>query len=584
MMKKSRLLLAVCLIAAVVALVAVPVGKSDAQSVSVGSDVVLSVPTGTLAPVASLTYVRPDRVKSTETQVMRVSDRAVIETTDGYFRPETDGEYRVSYSVSFEDGTKTDLSYVLTATHNATPVWTKNASLPYAFVSGATYDLTGAVAYDYSDGKSESAVSVTATANGESVAVTGGKFVAPNADEVTLVYRAAAKPGGTDAVKTVVMPIAKVDYNALDMRSLFVTESVKSVVAEQSSIKFTVGENAAIKYANIVSADARIAFTIPSDSNVLDGVKVTLVDSEDESIGLEFLVKKGATDSNYSLLSVNGGADLKIGGSFFGVGNYDFVLDFNNNNRTLKDATGSTLTTISKSANGKTFTGFPSGAVKLSMEAVGVSGNATINLKSINYQTMSSRTVDEVGPSLRFGNDFTFEAETGKEFTIVPPAAHDVLDPNVKLFITVMGQDGVVSDVNGKNLLKAEVDSPVTFLATKSGSYTVTFACEDSSGNAESVRRIISARPFAKPVITLDKTIGAAKKGEKVTLPKISVTTADGDEAIVYIVMYRPDGGQDRPQSGETYTFDQSGTYFFRISAYDAYFNSCTREIAITVQ
>lgn len=515
MMKKSRLLLAVCLIAAVVALVAVPVGKSDAQSVSVGSDVVLSVPTGTLAPVASLTYARPDRVKSTETQVMRVSDRAVIETTDGYFRPETDGEYRVSYSVAFEDGTKTDLSYVLTATHNTTPVWTKNASLPYAFVSGATYDLTGAVAYDYSDGKSESAVSVSATANGENVAVTGGKFVAPNADEVTLVYRAAAKSGGTDAVKTVVMPVAKVDYNALDMRSLFVTEDVKSAVAEQSSIRFAVGENAAIKYANIVSADARIAFTIPSDSNVLDGVKVTLVDSVDESISLEFLVKKGATDSNSSLLSVNGGADLKIGGSFFGVGNYDFVLDFNNNNRTLKDATGSTLTTISKSANGKAFTGFPSGAVKLSMEAVGVSGNATINLKSINYQTMSSRTVDEVGPSLKFGNDFAFEAETGKEFTIDPPAAYDVLDPNVKLFITVMGQDGVVSDVNGKNLLKAEVDSPVTFLAAKSGSYTVTFACEDSSGNAESVRRIISARPFAKPVITLDKTIGVAKKAKR---------------------------------------------------------------------
>ena len=147
-----------------------------------------------------------------------------------------------------------------------------------------------------------------------------------------------------------------------------------------------------------------------------------------------------------------------------------------------------------------------------------------------------------------------------------------------------MGQDGVIADVNGKNLLKVEMNAPVTFLATKSGSYTVTFACEDSSGNAESIRRIISARPFAKPVITLDKAIGEVKTGEKVTLPKVTVTTADGDEAIVYMVMYRPDGGQDRPESGGSYTFGQTGTYFLRISAYDAYFNIETREIAVTVQ
>ena len=544
----------------------------------------LTVPTGTLAPVASVSYARPDRVKNVETQVMRVSDRAVIVTEDGYFRPETDGKYRVSYSVSFTDGTKTDLSYVVTATHNDTPVWFKNASLPYAFVSGATYDLTGAVAYDYSDGKSESTVVVSATAGGENVAVSDGKLVAPAADEVTLTYRAAAKQGGTDAVKTVVVPVADVNYDALDMRSLFVTENVKSVDAESSSIKFNVGEDATIKYANVVSADARVAFTVPRDANALGAVKVTLTDSEDESISVEFSVKKGENDKNYSLLSINGSADLKIGGSFYGVSNYDFILDFNNYNRTLKDATGSTLTTVAKTAAGKAFNGFPSGAVKLSVEAADVSGNAAINLKSINYQTVSSKTADEVGPSLKFGNDFSFEAETGKEFTLVPPATFDVLDPTVKLYLTIMGPDGVIADVNGKNLLKAEMTSPVTFLAGKSGSYAVTFLVEDSSGNAESVRRVITARPFAKPVVSFDKIVSSVKVGDKIALPKASVTTADGDEPILYIVMYRPDGKQDRPENGAQYTFDKEGTYFLRVSAYDAYFNATTREIAIVAE
>lgn len=387
------------------------------------------------------------------------------------------------------------------------------AGMPQAVYTGKTITFPAFEAVSYAQGEQE--VSGFIFVNGTMLG-SDRKYVVREAAGSILTVEYIA--GGTDAQTVQSYSVQVRDAENIEEYFLFdpsVTAEVTNTYTEYTAKKET-----ELEYANPLAADSLdLLFGIDPQKNHMSSLDIVLTDSLDPEIELFLRFTPHETDASGSWLSVNGNEKaVRTDGSFGNENQFHIVL--RNRQAAITNATGDVLTVLSRCASGERFSGFLSGAVKLSVRINGVTGESGVRIYRIGNQTFSQYGISAgMSAQLVYDGDIVHShISIGEEILIPAARAYDVLDFNSQVRVSLIAPSGdAVYD-------RIRADRTLRFRTAEYGTYVVRYHVEDASGNRDEIEFYIDVYDRTPPEVVLNGSVAEEfKRGDTLNIPTVSV-------------------------------------------------------------
>ena len=317
-------------------------------------------------------------------------------------------------------------------------------------------------------------------------------------------------------------------------------------------------------------------FLVEGTKNNFEGVKVYFTDSEDPTQRVEMYIMK--MSNNSATLYINGIYAGEIVGSFDGSAAESFMLTYDKTTRSIRDYSNNT-DIVHTYTDWKAFEGFDSGLVIVSLEMVGISGEAELKLGQIANQYFVSDSVDESKPIVVFKENYAtaLVGVYGQKFHIPEGMAYDVLSEDVSFEVTIVSP-------TQKTIYRGEYLSGYEIELNEIGRYSLTYIAEDESGNTQRFLMSVYVYDTTAPVIEVSNVPTTAKVGEAVSIPQAQITD-DYDETPDTLIYVRAleDNSMHIVKENE-YTFKEAGVYEVIYYAMDSENNATTKSFTVTVE
>lgn len=505
-----------------------------------------------------------------------------LEITDGRFCPETTGIYTITYTATDYIGQSTSVSYEISVSASATPLFNETPVLPTAYLEGFTYIVPTLYADDYSSGKREKVLAEAriTDATGTRVYRAGESFI-PKADAEKSVLKIVFAANGGEKEFEVPLLRTKDEKNLLLVENYFITECAETFKNEQG-VLLQLDENSSVGGASFVNSvlaelfEAELMFF--QNKSSFDNLKITLTDSENALISVTASLINGG---DHTVLSV-GGSSIRVN-SGFGDFEKKYSLSYANESFKFGNASVQAETTD----DGKAFFGFPSGKVNVKFTIEGAYSDSAIEICSINGQSVSSKSIlDFVPPQIYISGNYGGSYAAGTEIILPRAFFADVLDPCSTCVLNVYTPDGeFLKDINGKELHDVDPNSEYIVRLSEVGTYSVQYLATDSVGNvSEPMSYALKAEDVIKPELSIIGEWKDGKVGEIYNFPKITVSDDSEAEIIVRIMIIDPNGSATVLDNDvRAVKFATSGIHTITIVAIDSYGNVSSVRVKVNV-
>ena len=475
-----------------------------------------------------------------------------------------------------------------------TPVIPDEVFVPNALIAGKETSFPDFEAYDYysfsgTRAEAEKRIDIC-TADGEVIeSVLPGQTFVPDAakygDSVTVRYIASSILYGGE--KVIQKENVKVIDRSEELRlgDYFTQSEIDRTEYNygqnnQNVTFFFDSENARIDFANPLSArDFELQFRVPATENNFGWAEIVLTDSYYADREIVFRIIKGEQNGTTSLMTVNGGEQIEISGSFFDNLRTNMMLLLNREG-IVTDASGLEVARVETYLSGVEFDGFTDGLCYLSVRFGDVAGASAFSVVKINNQWFTSGTADLTNPVIAFKEDLTIEQNVGEVY--IPGAvAADVLYGVVRVNVSVVSPTGTQIY---SGMLPEE---GLTFAAGIPGMYEVTYsATDDNLANETRSRNSIYVYQDVAIGLGIDGEMPAEwNLGTELVLPK-AVFTGNADD--VYLSIYVVCSGGEIVDVTQTMSFvpQDAGkyyVYYFAVNDVTGSYNYDLLSFAITV-
>ena len=535
--------------------------------------------------------------------------KQVCEIKNGAFRLEEAGEWTLTCTAVDYVGNAAVAVLTLKGEVSDKPIITDAPNLPFAYVSGSSYELPVLYAYDYTSGKKVQKIcEVRVECDGKtSVYTSGEKFtptVANDKDFVKIVYTCDGEALFEKEVPVLIVfgkeKIPSSNPNAperfrdvVNVEKYFYTEdgltlTNKYPLADITGLKVTAekeAESAKIAFANMQMADTfSLNFmTVPGESK-FSQVNIRLTDSVDSNVSVKAELIK---DEGQTLMAV-GDTVLTLTLDFDKGVATPYNVGFAGGKFTVNTTTS---VAVSKTESGEDFNGFPSGKIYFEIEMQNASKNASIFISKICNINVSN-TQDNTGPFLSTMENVVTNAFKDSTYTVQKILACDILCPNTEAFLTVLDPNGeVVKSVDGTLLEGVDATKEYQISLSAYGDYNVSVTAKEGGGwkysNESYFDYIVTVTDGEAPTIDFKKDFAKKLKvGDTLSIPKYTVSDnfTKAEDIVVLKMIINPKGmpiylyGDDNGIRCE-----YAGIYQIKIYVYDEMGNLTVFEKSVKV-
>lgn len=339
-------------------------------------------------------------------------------------------------------------------------------------------------------------------------------------------------------------------------------------------------ENARLDFANPLSArNFELQFRVPATENNFGWAEIVLTDSYYADREIVFRIIKGEQNGMTSLMTVNGGEQIEISGSFFDNLRTNMMLLINREG-IVTDASGLEVARVETYLSGVEFDGFTDGLCYLSVRFGDVTGASAFSVVKINNQWFTSGMADLTNPVIALKEDLTIEQNVGDVY--IPGAvAADVLYGVVRVNVSVVSPTGTQIY---SGILPEE---GLTFTAGIPGMYEVTYsATDDNPANETRSRNSIYVYEDVAIGLGIDGEMPTEWNcGTELVLPG---AVFDGSAKDVYLSIYVvcPDGEIVDVMQTMSFVPQDAGKYYiyyFAVNDITGSYNYDLLSFAITV-
>lgn len=465
------------------------------------------------------------------------------EIADGKFRIELAGDWLLKCTAVDYVGNVATKEYVIKGITSGKPVLHENPLLPIGYVSGGTYTLPLIYAYDYNNGNKVQKVCDVAVTYGENTNIyQAGKTFTPTVQNDKDCIKIAYMSEGVTLyeqevpVRVVIskerIPGATERYrDAVNMEKYFYSVDDLSIVnnyelAGYQGIKISANsamETAKAYFINPQMASAfSLAFlTVPGQSK-FSQINVTLTDSENSEICAQASIRKAGDKAQMSVGDTS--IDLTI--DFNGAQALPFLIGYADNAFVVN---ASTSVHITKTQNGETFNGFPSGKVYFAIEVCDVQADDAIFIHKI-CDVNANNTRDNTGPYISTADSIITTAVKDSVYTVQKAIVCDVLSPNVKAHLTVITPNGTPArSTDGITLENVDATRDYQISLSEYGQYSISVIAQEDSAWKFSTKSYLeyslAVVDGEKPTLTFKGEFQTELAvGEVLTIPKYTVS------------------------------------------------------------
>ncbi len=491
-----------------------------------------------------------------------------INSNNPTFLPEYYGEYEVTYYV--EDYVKTVvINRDLFVAGNDHAVLFEDPILPQYFIYGCEYYLPSIMCKEYSTGAPiECIPEIYVIEDGGSPIRSDYRFITYASTSVKIIYKVTNNGQVTQFVSDEI-PVVDVGYNGTySIKDYFVTNSLNTA-SYGKYIHFAVdknfGDNVSATFINPLQT---FDFTIKlaSVGYGMEKINIYLQDYANPNVVLKFTYRCYA---GQVFFSINDGEEIVATGVKFNDENSPITLMLNNNGKNAMPTGTSTLTINTETdLAGNKFNGFTNSMAYLTFELEGITNykQAGVYLYNISGQPISGIYLDTIKPQIS-AIPFSGARPFGTEFTIPGVYVADVLDPNVKVIMTVTAPDGSyvkAKDGTVLNERNAKYYNDYTIVFDQFGSYTISYTVVDISGNKLPYSFVLTSSDMTSPDVTIKEHATSGKAGEKITVAEIDIfdnKDKNVEDFVIYAFVTTPQGQ----------TFGLVDKYGKNINAFTAY-------------
>lgn len=316
--------------------------------------------------------------------------------------------------------------------------------------------------------------------------------------------------------------------------------------------------------------------TILGSSN-FESIMLTYTDSVNKSEKLEIIFTR-STDGKTDVY-LNGNLSAKID-YFFDKENTvlkSIPVKINCTTNELVNFSDEAICKIPAYENGTEFLGFSSGKVIMEIKMLGVTGSSAIKINSIaSFTLVEDGGIDNNNPARISNEKFSslIRAEINQTVTVPYIEFYDLFDENVTLNVRI-------NDPTGKSVYDGIMTEDYQFTVTTYGNYSVTYVSTDSSGNGALVYSTIEVSDRVAPTIKVDKIKKNYKVGDKITLPKPSISDNVTEKCSSYVYIVGKEYECKYIYDYE-YTFNVAGNFIIRYVAVDEAHNVTVLEFYVT--
>ena len=485
---------------------------------------------------------------------------------DEYFYANAVGEWKVIYEWTDRLGRKAFAEKTFNSSANPDPVFGDEVlPLPKYLLSGITYTIPDIKAYRYGEDLTEELNSkVKYVLNGIKGEVVDGK--------ITPIYE-----DGKENILDIIYYVGSVEYSfskkivqtlkddELKAEGLFFVD--KGDVLSQLTdigIVFTALEDSIIDFVTPVLIDSfalelsmlrsgSLSIVISDEQNVSQTIVLKVVYQS----GLTTLYMNGVKMDSYqrasSLISVRGGV-LRVNTSKFNVRRY---------------------------ANGDKYAGFDSKKTNVSFL---LDTDCKVRISQVANQPISDFNEDAINPTYYLDGDFDFYYKKGDFISVPVVYAIDAVSGECLVKVSVRANGKYIIATDGTELKDVVLNKAVEFIADDYGTYSVVYKMADKVGNEFKLTYLLSVLDDVKPEIEVNGQIATEKKvGEKITLPKATVTDNIDEDMTVTIFTIGP-GGVYEIVKGNEVLLNKAGTWTIRFFAIDEAGNFSFKDYKVNVK
>lgn len=510
-----------------------------------------------------------------------------IELSDNGFVPTTAGKYTVSYVATDYIESNAEFSYDIEVVANPNYLFNSTPIYPKLLISGSSYEFPAYYVDDYTTGSHTAHKTniVITDKNGSTTIESGSRFtpeVDNSGDMVKIKYVYGDYSSQEISIPTIFSKILDGSRMKLHMEN-YLYGSGFTTIPEESGITVKATENGTNKW-TFANALLWRNFNFDIESIVgasnFDKIILYMTDYNDDSNSIKVEIEN---HSSYSTIIIGNESITSSFGFSATAKEHALALKYQDNGFMV----GSYKAIVTNTILGEEFNGFKSNKIWLSVELVGAEENSAYKLINIAGQPMSDISRDRVAPMITYTGEHGGLAKLGDLFNIPKIIiASDVLDPNVKLTLTVKKNGAVLSDVNGKRLQDVDPYGDYTIKLEEYGQYTFFYTAEDElTGNESPYNYSINVVDEEKPVIKLSKNfVTTAKVGDIVAFPEFTVSdNVSKAENIIITKFVLISSGRLITVKDNAFMVTSEGVYEFQIYAYDEAGNMAYYYAKVTV-
>ncbi len=369
---------------------------------------------------------------------------------------------------------------------------------------------------------------------------------------------------------------------SLDLTKLFLSDKA-TITADSTNMQIKASERAEIQLINKQYAQSfSMRFNLYTDTengNEFGQFNVVLTDSKDPDISVKITFERLQTPEmiqvetdkvpHYTAFSVNGGKVSYLEQSFEKLNNLIFGLSYNNTVK--KVSIGGKSVDVTTCVNGDAFNGFPSQSVYVSLEMNAVVGEAFVELYTVNAQSFTNYTNDNVRPNIIVDGSYALAYNVGEIIQTHTAIGMDAIGGYSNATITIRELDGeVLSTVDGTPVLGLDASKAYLIKLDKYCEYIVMYNTTDVNGNRASATTFVFAvEDEQKPTLEI---VGTPKniyrQGEKFIMPQVRVSDDKAENMTVFAIIQDQENHYDNVTENG-YTFEKVGSYKVVLGVFD---------------
>ena len=459
-------------------------------------------------------------------------------------------DYKVIYEVTDYIGQKTAKEYTITVTNSNQPILSSHINFPRYFISRGYYDFPEEVVYLYEDGKlNEKPLTLEVIDSNGSKTYTSGQYN-PVVDLNNSTVTVKAKYGNVVLQQEEIVTIKNLGVgdrpSALNLSNYFVENKMsKELIREGMSFVSLSAEDAKVDYANpLLSMDFSLDISKLLGFENNSKFVVTLIDFSDSSLAVSMDIETIDEDTYF----VVNGKESVIPNDYLNSDSNSYTIKFDGENFECENI----VLPVIKTTDGRTFNGFKSTKVYLTIELLNPTNNTSFVLNGIcGYNFSSSIARDRIAPIVNIDSSVGGTRIIGDIYTINPVYSIDVLSPNVVLTFDVQNPDGTyITALDGTVLHDADPTKSYDILLSQYGQYYFTISSiEDSrflaTGNLQNISYYVNVYDDVAPTITFTTgMVSEAKVGDVILIPKFEVSDniTSKENIIIQRVLLSPTG------------------------------------------